>query len=162
MFECKCFIQDMGNAVLTLSITVLLSASSPQPLKIDTLTFKSYLYYCYYLDLWYIATCTVHVYIAAYKWQWWQWVKLIHYFNIYFFLYEHALNIIIVPTGSDGTPRVVTVQPHIIFIGVAILVTMVLLLLIASIPVGCIIRLVSTPEYTWMHVIYNGKYGTMV
>ena len=88
MFECKCFIQDMGNAVLTLSITVLLSASSPQPLKIDTLTFKSYLYYCYYLDLWYIATCTVHVYIAAYKWQWWQWVKLIytriHYVNFAF------------------------------------------------------------------------------
>ena len=55
-----------------------------------------------------------------------------------------------VPTGSGETPRVVTVQPHIIFIGVAILVTMVLLLLIASIPVGCCIirRLVSTPEYT--------------
>ena len=69
--------------------------------------------------------------------------------NIFFFLYEQpALNT--VPTGSGETPRVVAIQPHIIFIGVAILVTMVLLLLIASIPVGCCIirRLVSTPEYT--------------
>ena len=49
---------------------------------------------------------------------------------------------LLVPTGTGDTPHVVTTQPHIIIIGVAVLAAMVLLLLviIISISAGFLIR----------------------